>query len=90
MHGNENMKFDMIHYRAAMTTGIYQCVIEAHYGRFRHPPLYENVMAGCFENEAEMLESCGLSRPSPVHLQPPTESGLLAFARRWVAPTRSV
>jgi hypothetical protein len=54
MHENENTKFDRIQYRAAMTTGIYQCVTEAHYGRFRQPPLYENVKAGCFGNEAEM------------------------------------
>jgi hypothetical protein len=54
MHGNENVKLDRIHSRAAMTTGINQCVTETRNVIFHQPPLYENVMAGCFENEAEM------------------------------------
>jgi hypothetical protein len=54
MNGNDNINFNRIQYRAATTSGIYQCVTEAHYVIFRKPPLYGNVMAGCFENEAEM------------------------------------
>ena len=62
---DDNIKFDRTQYRAAMTTGINQCVTKTHWGSFRQPPLYENVMAGCFENGAEMWESCGLSCSSP-------------------------
>jgi hypothetical protein len=54
MHGNENKKVDRILHHAATTTAIYQCVTEAHYFIFRKPPLYEDVMGGCFENGAEM------------------------------------